>query len=71
MAWLKLRLYHLDVLVCGATVATYFWKTEMLKLEDMQWQMKTWMEKMEEYEWDKAHSYSNPCRGPSPKVNPE
>jgi hypothetical protein len=24
MAWLKLRLYHLDVLVCGATVATYF-----------------------------------------------
>ena len=40
---MKLRLYHLDVLVCGAIVATYFWKTEMLKLEEMQmqWQMET------------------------------
>ncbi len=42
-AWLKLRLYHLDGLACDAIGATYFWKTEMLKLEEMQmqWQIET------------------------------
>jgi hypothetical protein len=33
MARLRLRLYHLDVLACDAIVATYFLRTEKLKLK--------------------------------------
>ena len=67
MVKLRLRLYHLDALACDAITTTYFWMTGKQKLKVKQRQK----ERMNGYEWARAHFYSNPCREPSPKVNPE